>query len=76
MLFPRIQMPNARLPLALSRLEAALARLEAVATSPAGGADAAEFAALAERHRKLRAGATEALGRLDRLIGAAEIGGG
>jgi hypothetical protein len=74
MLFPCIQMPNARLTLAVSRLEAALSRLEAVARPADPGADAAEFAMLAERHRKLREGATEALVRLDRLIGAGDLG--
>jgi hypothetical protein len=68
-------MPTARFTLALSRLEAALARVDAAAKPRAPGADAAEFAALAERHRKLRDGATEALARLDRLIGASDSAG-
>ncbi len=74
MLFPCIQMPNARLTTALSRLEAALTRVEAAARAPTPGADAAALAALAERHDRLRAGAAEALERLDRLIGAAGSG--
>ena len=61
-------MPNARFALALSRLEAAIARVEDVAVPPTPDASAAELAALAERHARLRAGATEALARLDRLI--------
>ncbi len=68
MLFPCIQMPNERFLLAVSRLEAALARIEAVATPPAPGVDAADFAALVERHGKLRAGTAEALARLDTLL--------
>ena len=72
-----IHMPNARFTNALSRLEAAATRLEALAhaASPYGGASAKsadsatpELQALAERHRRLRAGTAEALARLDRLI--------
>ena len=54
---------------ALGRLEAAVKRLERAAShAPAGSGDT-RLAALEARHRKLRDGASEALARLDRLIG-------
>jgi hypothetical protein len=61
---------------ALTRLEAAVARLEtAAAALPAAapgdrGRTDTRLAALEARHARLRAGATDALDRLDRLIGA------
>jgi hypothetical protein len=54
---------------ALGRLEAAVERLERIAVPPAAGSADPRLAALEARHRKLREGATEALARLDRLIG-------
>jgi hypothetical protein len=53
---------------ALRHLEDAVARLERVARAAAPDA---RLAALEERHRRLREGATAALERLDRLIGSA-----
>jgi hypothetical protein len=50
---------------ALGRIEAAIERLEQA--NPAPAADT-RLAALEERHRALRAGTSEALARLDRLI--------
>jgi hypothetical protein len=70
-------MPNARFTNALSRLEAAAMRLEALAhaapsdrraSAESGDSAGPELQALAERHRRLRAGTAEALARLDRLI--------
>jgi hypothetical protein len=54
---------------ALGRLEAAVERLERIEPVPAPGSGDHRLAALEARHRKLREGATEALARLDRLIG-------
>ncbi|HEY0315855.1 MAG TPA: hypothetical protein VGC28_06275 [Sphingomonas sp.] len=53
----------------MGRLEAAVERLERIAPVPAPGSGDQRLAALEARHRKLREGATEALARLDRLIG-------
>ena len=50
-------------------LEAAIERVERVATPSSSGAPDGRLAALEARHRKLRDGATDALARLDRLIG-------
>ena len=72
-----IHMPNARFTNVLSRLEAAVMQLEALAraappftgaSAENGDSAAPELQALAERHRRLRAGTAEALARLDRLI--------
>jgi hypothetical protein len=54
---------------ALGRLEAAVERLERAAGNAPGGSGDTSLAVLEARHRKLRDGATEALARLDRLIG-------
>ncbi|MBA2933248.1 hypothetical protein HZF05_03985 [Sphingomonas sp. CGMCC 1.13654] len=54
---------------ALGRLEAAVERVERATGNVSTGSDDARLAALESRHRKLRDGATEALARLDRLIG-------
>jgi len=64
-------MPNERFIHALSRLEAAATRLEAlthVPLTPGTPGGEGPDVALAERHRRLRAGTAEALARLDRLI--------
>ena len=53
---------------ALGHLEEAISRLEQVAQAPAPDA---RLAALAQRHDRLRAGATAAIARLDQLIGDA-----
>jgi hypothetical protein len=54
---------------ALGRLEAAVERLERAAGNVSAGSGDTRLAALEARHRTLREGATEALARLDRLIG-------
>lgn len=54
---------------ALSRLETAIARLERAAREPAPDG---RMAALEQRHRTLREGASEALARLDMLIAAGQ----
>jgi len=66
-------MGSERIQQAFGRLEAAIARLEGLAVAPPADAG---LAALEERHRKLRDGASDALARLDRLIGASPIPGG
>lgn len=55
---------------ALTRLEAAIARVEIAAStrSPAPPPTDDRLIALEARHARLRAGATDALARLDRLI--------
>jgi hypothetical protein len=62
---------------ALTRLETAIGRLEGAATaltvtapSASDASGDARLALLEQRHARLRAGATDALARLDRLIGA------
>jgi hypothetical protein len=62
-------MESQRFQQALGRLEAAIERVERVATPSSSGAPDGRLAALEARHRKLRDGATDALARLDRLIG-------
>jgi hypothetical protein len=62
-------MESQRFQQALGRLEAAIERVERVATPSSPGAPDERLAALEARHRKLRDGATDALARLDRLIG-------
>jgi hypothetical protein len=57
---------------ALARLDAAIARAETAvsALAPAQPKTDDRFVALEARHARLRAGATDALARLDRLIDA------
>jgi hypothetical protein len=62
---------------ALTRLDTAVARLERAASAlppaspaPDAGGSGERLAQLEQRHARLRAGATDALARLDRLIGA------
>ncbi len=62
-------MESQRFQQALGRLEAAIERVERVATPSSPGAPDSRLAVLEARHRKLRDGATDALARLDRLIG-------
>jgi predicted phage gp36 major capsid-like protein len=79
-------MANDRISSALQRIAAALDRIDAVAGTPppstASGGDAindnsaAELAALAERHAKLREEATIALSALDAVITRAASSGG
>ncbi|WP_454882654.1 hypothetical protein [Sphingomonas oryzagri] len=54
---------------ALGRLEAAVEHVERAAGNAPAGSEDARLAELENRHRKLRDGASEALARLDRLIG-------
>jgi len=54
---------------ALGRLEAAVERVERAAGTLPTGSDDTRLSELEARHRKLRDGATDALARLDRLIG-------
>ena len=61
-------MESERFKQALGRLEAAIDRLDKIAHVPTADA---RLAALEQRHGKLRAGASDALTRLDRLIDAA-----
>jgi len=55
--------------MALARIERALARIESAADRPAPAAPAGD-AALVEAHRSLRAKVEEAIGQIDRLLGA------
>jgi predicted aminopeptidase len=65
---------------ALARIAAALDRLDTLANTPISGTSdaestAAELAALAERHAKLKEEATIALSALDAVIARASAGG-
>ncbi len=55
---------------AIGRLETAIERLESLASTPSADGSLAALNALEERHRRLREGTSDALARLDRLIGA------
>jgi hypothetical protein len=73
-------MSNDRKNKALARISAALDRIEQLAerplpTTPGDAATAAELAALAERHAKLKEEATIALSALDAVIARASAGG-
>jgi len=75
-------MSDDRFSSALKRIAAALDRIEAVAATPLPSApatndnNAAELAALTERHAKLREEATIALSALDAVITRAASSGG
>lgn len=65
-------MPDERLVIAIGRIERALARIESLpaAPEPAPAIADAHYAALEERHLRLRDSAAAALAGLDRLIGS------